>query len=313
MRIAIVGAGLAGLACATRLVGAAHRVTLFDKSRGAGGRMATRRLATPHGEAGFDHGAQYLTAHDPGFQAQVRSWAEAGLVAPWFAAGADRFVGVPTMNAPLRQLSAALDVRSLQRIDRLEQAADGWHLHGDGIAAAGPYDAVLVALPAEQAAGLLRDVEEDFAGRAAGTRSAPCWTAMAAFADRLPVAADVLQCCGALDWAARNSAKPGRTGPEAWVLQAAPDWSTTHLEAAPDAVLQALLGMFAAATGIVVPAPLAASAHRWRHARSGAAGDGLLWNPARRLGVCGDWLLGPHVECAWLSGTRLAAAVMETG
>ncbi len=311
MRIAIVGAGLAGLACATRLNEADHRVILFDKSRGAGGRMATRRLATPCGEAGFDHGAQYLTAHDPGFQAQIRSWAEAGLVAPWPAAGADRFVGMPTMNAPLRQLSAALDVRSLQRIDRLDPAAGGWHLHGDGIAA-GPYDAVLVALPAEQAAVLLRDVEEDFAGRAAGTRSAPCWTAMAAFADRLPVAADVLRHRGALDWAARNSAKPGRTGPEAWVLQAAPDWSTVHLEDAPDAVLQALLGMFAAAAGIVVPAPLAASAHRWRYARSGAAGEGLLWNPARRLGVCGDWLLGPHVECAWLSGRHLADAVMGT-
>ena len=311
MQIAIVGAGLAGLACAAALDAAGHRVTLFDKARGVGGRMSTRRVATACGEAGFDHGAQYLTARDAGFRAQVRSWSEAGLVAPWPAAGADAFVGTPTMNAPLRHLSARLDVRASQRIDRLARASGAWHLHGDGTVA-GPFDTVVVALPAEQAAILLRDVEAAFAGRAAATRSMPCWTVMAAFAERLPVAADVLRDRGAVGWAARNSAKPGRSGPEAWVVQAGPDWSAAHLEDAPDAVLRELLSAFAGILDVVLPAPLAASAHRWRYSRSGAAGDGLLWSPEQHLGVCGDWLLGPWVECAWLSGTRLADAVMDT-
>jgi predicted NAD/FAD-dependent oxidoreductase len=62
------------------------------------------------------------------------------------------------------------------------------------------------------------------------------------------------------------------------------------------------------------PTPLqvvAATAHRWRFALSGGTGDGALWNKELQLGVCGDWLLGPRAECAWLSGRRLAQQCLE--
>lgn len=309
MQIAIIGAGLAGLTCAASLAGAGHAVTVFDKGRGAGGRMSSRRVSTDAGEASFDHGAQYFTARDPGFRAQLLRWSAAGLAAPWPAAGEEAWVGTPTMNAPVRQLAAGLDVRWMQRIDRLVPQSGRWHLAGAGIEA-GPFETVVVALPAEQAAVLLRDVDETLAMRAADTPSLPCWTVMAAYAERLPIAADVLQHQGALDWAARNSAKPGRSGPESWVLQATPAWSAEHLEEEPGVVLDAMLALFGTAARVSLPAPVFAAAHRWRYARSGSAGDGMLWNPERRLGVCGDWLIGPRVEAAWLSGTRLGDAII---
>ena len=62
--VAIVGAGLAGLACARVLFGAQHAVTVLEKSRGVGGRIATRRV----GRLAFDHGAQYLMVRDAGFR-----------------------------------------------------------------------------------------------------------------------------------------------------------------------------------------------------------------------------------------------------
>ena len=64
MRIGIVGAGMAGLACAEELTRLGHAVLLFDKGRGPGGRMSTRRIQTSAGEAYFDHGAQYFTVRD---------------------------------------------------------------------------------------------------------------------------------------------------------------------------------------------------------------------------------------------------------
>lgn len=67
MRIGIVGAGMAGLACAEGLAGLGHEVVLFDKGRGPGGRMSTRRLPTSAGEAHFDYGAQYFTVRDKNF------------------------------------------------------------------------------------------------------------------------------------------------------------------------------------------------------------------------------------------------------
>jgi predicted NAD/FAD-dependent oxidoreductase len=307
MHIAIIGAGLAGLTCATRLVAAGHAVHLFDKGRGPGGRMSTRRVATPLGEASFDHGAQYFTVRDAGFRAQVDAWVTASVAAPWPAAGPDAWVGVPAMNAPVKQMAAALDVRWAAQVDAVAHGADGWSVSGAGLEA-GPFEAVVVAIPAEQAGPLLLPHRPDWSALARATPAEPCWTVMAAFAGRVD-APDTLNEAGAIGWAARNSAKPGRSGPEAWVIQAGPAWSREHLEQTPDQVCPALLEAFARRVGSM-PEMLHGSAHRWRYAKSGKAGAGSLWNLELRLGVCGDWLLGPRVECAWLSGNGLAEAIL---
>lgn len=308
MTIAIVGAGLAGLTCARSLRKAGHAVVLFDKGRGPGGRMSSRRLVTALGEAHVDHGAQYFTVRDPGFRRQVEEWRQAGLVALWPAAGPDCWVGVPAMSAPVKHLAVGADVRWQVRIDALSGGPGRWLLHGDGMQA-GPFERVLLALPAENAGPLLLSVASEFATMAEATPSQPCWTVMAAFASRLPLVADVLREAGAIGWAARNSAKPERHGPEAWVIQAGPDWSTRHLEEEPDAIVPQLLAALADRIGAELPTCLTATAHRWRYARSGSEGSGLLWDAASGLGLCGDWLLGARVECAWMSGERLASAV----
>ena len=115
---------------------------------------------------------------------------------------------------------------------------------------------------------------------------------------------------GAIGWATRNSAKPGRSGPEAWVIQADPDWSRTHLEMDRGEATMAVLDAFAQAMDMRPPRPMAASAHRWRYARAGEGGAGPIWNAALTLGACGDWSVGPRVEGAWLAGHRMAGALL---
>ena len=132
---------------------------------------------------------------------------------------------------------------------------------------------------------------------------------MASFPERLPVAADIFRSDGVIGWAARNNAKPGRGDTEAWVIQASPQWSAAHLEDPAEAVAGALAGAFAELAGVAWPAPLSLAAHRWRYARSGTADAEALWSPQAGLGICGDWLIGPRVECAWLSGQALARKV----
>ncbi len=111
LRIAVIGAGLAGLACAEALSAHAALVTLFDKGRSPGGRLATRRLP-PHT---FDLGAQYFTARGPRFAERVRAWTNAGVCGLWPArlvslsdrasafrpvdGALERFVGQPGMSA----------------------------------------------------------------------------------------------------------------------------------------------------------------------------------------------------------------------
>lgn len=307
--VAIIGAGLAGLACVEVLQAAGHTVVLFDKSRAAGGRMSTRRVTTSLGEAQFDHGAQYFTVRDPRFQTRVERWRADGLALPWPIAGADAWVGVPGMTAPAKAMAANFDVRWSAPVAELRKQKTGWLV----LSAAGEensFDAVVVAVPAEQAAGLLAPVHPGFAAAAGATLSAPCWTLMLAFDQRLAVTDDIIRGTGAIGWAARNSAKPGRSGPEAWVMQASPAWSVAHLEMVLEDAAALLQREFAVLTGIAVPKPLVSTAHRWRYARSGALGEPALWDRLTRLGVCGDWLIGPRVEAAWLSGTALAERII---
>ena len=74
-------------------------------------------------------------------------------------------------------------------------------------------------------------------------------------------------------------------------------------------LIAALIADLAAATGVALPETLVVQAHRWRYALSGAAARTMLWDEGSRLGVSGDWLIGPRIESAWASGRALAAAM----
>ena len=308
MRIAIVGAGMAGLSCGQRLSRLGHEVRLFDKGRGPGGRMATRRMEDGGTTLHFDHGAQYFTARDPRFVEQVAHWEASGVAARWAAAGDDAWVGTPAMNAPLKAMAGELGVQFGTRIEQLVRDGEGWQIDGEGAPDA-RFDAVLVAVPAEQAGPLLQPHAPAMATLADQTASDPCWTLMAGFEAPLALVQDTLRQRGPIGWAARNNAKPGRANEECWVIQASPEWSRAHLEEDAETVAAALLAELAEANGGPLPRQLGATAHRWRFARSGTAGEEALWDAEQRIGVCGDWLIGPRVEAAYMSGLLLAEAV----
>ncbi len=308
MKVGIIGAGMAGLACAQVLAARKIAVSLFDKGRSPGGRMSSRRMATPLGEAVFDHGAQFITAATPAFAAQLRAWADAGVAAPWPAAGAGSWVGVPAMNAVPKFMAIGCDIALETQVRGMCRDAAGWYLvHEAG--RAGSFDAMVVALPAEQAAAVLGLQNLPMARVAIGTPSTPCWTAMLAFGEAIP-APPVIRDRGIIAWAACNTSKPGRHGVHCWTIQASAGWSRRHLEAERDFVTASLREAFAEIVGLPGLATIAETSHRWRFALSGSAGSEAIWDPATQLGVCGDWLIGAGVENAWLSGRRLAELIL---
>ncbi|RDC59606.1 hypothetical protein HME9302_00796 [Alteripontixanthobacter maritimus] len=309
--VGIVGAGMAGLACATRLAEAGIAVTLFDKGRGPGGRMATRRAEIAGEMLHFDHGAQYFTARDEDFKRQVLAWEKAGYAARWPAAGDEAWVGIPAMNAPIKAMAKAVEVHWATRIDPVEWEGDEWIIRSD--TAEHRFTDLVVAIPAEQAAVLLADAEPDFAVEAGSVRSAPCWAVMAAFAKPLAFSRDALKGNEQqpVSWAVRNSAKPGRDAMESWVIHASPHRSREVLDLPKEAVAKLLLADFFAQAQIDPVEPEHLAAHRWLYAMaepvSGAASR--RWE-AKRLGVCGDWLVAPRVEGAWLSGRHAAERII---
>ena len=167
----------------------------------------------------------------------------------------------------------------------------------------------MVAIPAEQAAELLAPVAHDFSVAAAQSRSAPCWSVMARFAQRLPLA-DGLKGDGPIGWAARNSAKPDRAGGECWMIHASPQRTRDLLDRPKEEAAQILLADFFAQHDIAPLEPTFLAAHRWLYAMADPRpGARALWDPAARIGACGDWLASPRVEGDFLSGRTLASLV----
>ena len=303
---------MAGMSCARRLAALGHDVVLFDKGRGPGGRMASRRIEHEGRTLRFDHGAQYFTARDQRFQTQVDEWEQMGVVARWDTAGKDAWVGTPAMNAPLKAMSDGLDVRFGTRVEAIEPADGGWQLVGEGTPDA-RFDTVVVAVPAEQAAPLLSELAPVASDLAARTVSDPCWTLMVAFESPVQFQGDTIREDGPIGWAARNNSKPGRESDECWVVQGSPAWSRQHLEDDAASVAAVLLGAFTNQVGGDLPPVLTKTAHRWRYARSGSAAEGHWWDSRNKVGVCGDWLIAPRVEAAFLSGLELAEAIGTAG
>jgi photolyase PhrII len=323
LRVAVVGAGLAGAAAARALVDQGHAVTVYEKSRGAGGRMATRRA--PEGQ--WDFGAQYFHARDPRFRRQAAEWRARGLLAPWagrianlrhggYSPGtrdAQRLVGVPGMNVLARDLLDGAELRTLAKVGALARDAARWRLLDDEGALLGDADVVLVAVPPAQASPLVA-ASAALRARADGACMQPCWTLRVRLAAPLALPFDAAHVGDSpLAWIACDDSRPGR-GTQAlhWVLHATAAWSRDHLELDPDVACAQLLDAWRAALGAHAPIVASAEAHRWRYALAdGDARPEFAWDPALRLGLAGDWLRGARVEDAWLSGTALAGAVLR--
>jgi len=343
--IAIIGAGIAGLACARTLAQAGHTVRVFEKSWRVGGRMATR--SSPFG--GFDHGAQYFTVRDARFALALQTVPD--LCKPWsantvrvldalgrtVAAGLPtrepHWVATPGMNdLPVqwaRPLHAADAVHVQTRVTRIERSAASpapWQLHTVGPDVDGQherqtcsgFDAVILAIPAWQARELLQnsDCAPAWTTRIDAVQVDPCWTLMLAFPQAMQPGLGALgpQWNAArsthhrIAWLARESSKPGRSPIERWTVQASAQWSREHLHDEPQRVQAKLQRAFSEVTGIRAE-PAHAEVHRWLFAKTQQAlGQSHLWDAKAGLGVCGDWCVGHRLEDAFVSGLELALA-----
>ncbi len=334
--VAIIGAGLSGLACGHQLASHGVDVKLFDKARGPGGRMSSKHRPT----ATLDLGAQAFTVRDERFAKKIAEWQAVGCVAPWPTSryqasasgwqthndGQTRYTGAPRMSALTRHLADTLSalpnatITLETQVTALEQSATGWQLHDSHATQHGPFDAVIISAPPPQANALLAAWEPTLAAACEAQPQRGCWAGWAIFEQPLPPIDSV-----APDWqsvhtqhsmlrlASRNHTKPGREDqPESLSLLAQLDWSDAHIEASSDVVAQQLLDAFIsllpAATAL--PKVLEVGAHRWRYAQPAQAGAQSYLYSASGLALCGDSFRGSRVEDAWLSGDELAKALL---
>jgi renalase len=333
-RVAVVGAGLAGLTCAQTLKSAGLEAVVIEKSRGVGGRLSTRRAQW----AQYDHGAQYFTVRDERFASFVNAGLTNGSVAIWQPRLAKRasdspsqtwYVGSPGMSAVGRAQATGLDVRTEMRVQTLVRVDAGWHLAMEDGSHLDGFDVVVVAVPNEQAVPLVKPHMPSWSQQLEQTPMQPCWTLMFSTAESLTDLDAGLpgqapekglgQEQATIGWWARNSSKPGRATDPArhdWVVQATAQWSQANVEGSKSDVEHELLEAFASELGCPEIKPLEPPmVHRWLYARRDpdlAALSEPWWQPEIGLGVCGDGLTQSRVEQAYLSGLRLGQAISDS-
>ena len=335
-RVVVIGAGIAGATCARALVLSGCTVYVVDKARGAGGRLATKRLQwlDQQGQqrmARLDHGAPAFTACGADFQQFLATALPADALARWtptLAAGCRPLDGAgplwlpqPDMPSLCRWLLRDIPVTWSFNVDRLLRGPLGWQIDAAGSTLPGQFDAVVLALPPAQAAPLLALHRRDWAQRASLALMQPCWTLLGVARrtandqrwdlgrpDQGPVA-----------WVMRNDAKPSReSSAEAtqWVAHARAGWSRQHLEQPAAWVQSQLQAAMCGWLGEPIEWQHAA-VHRWRYAMPLVSGTvpatPCWWDVDRGLGVCGDFLGGLGVEGAWRSAQALTETMLRGG
>jgi renalase len=317
--VVVVGAGIAGVACALALRSAGLRVRVLDRGRWVGGRLALRRELIGGVEHVVDVGASYFTVSDAGFAGLVEGWRRRGLAREWTdtflvlpaAAGAPRSTSGPVrwaapggLRSLVEDLAADLGVASLHEAEQVDADVGGVTVDGE------PASAVVLAMPQPQACDLLPAPLIERLGLGSGLSWRPTLTVWAAWPQRWWPELDGAFVEGS-DVVDRIADDGRRRGDDAPVLVA--HSTDTHAERwldEPDAgvgPVLAELGRLLDAPGGRTPEPLFAKARRWALAAPCAAQDRpFALDDEVAVGVCGDaWGPRSRVEQAWLSGDAL--------
>ena len=332
--VAVVGAGISGLACASGLLRHGIDCLLFDRGRNPGGRLASRtRDLDAETSVTVDHGAPLFELDEEAFRPTLEDWTRRGLVSPWRPACArwsagrlvsmptpeDHHVGVPTQAALPRALSERFSVEQSVTVDGLRSTPEGLTLEttprGAEPITRGPCRVVVLATAPVQARRLL-DPDTTMARSLQRIRMAPTWVTMLHARDPIEALPDILHVDDhpVITKLIRENAKPGRTstgsgGP--WMVHATQEWSEPRYEHDRNEIATELHRAAEDLVGAINGAPIrfdgTEPAHRWGLARAvETIEERALVDGARGLVACGDGFGGSGVASCWLSG--LAAA-----
>ncbi|MBI1283571.1 MAG: NAD(P)-binding protein [Thiobacillus sp.] len=312
LRAAIVGAGIAGAHCAGQLATAGWHVEVFDKARGAGGRLSTRRLG--HGWATL--GSPFISAQRDPFRSVLRDWARKGWLEP---VRGDVLQGRATVSWAQAQMQNHYRP-TIEPSQLVRQLLGDAHLHSQArVAAIQPraivledgrmfddYDCVICSIPAPQAVPLLAELPLLFE-RLAEVRYRPIWSFLMRW-DGGPAANVIKFDDELLNVAVRQTS----AGPGLWAVHSTHEFAEGYLgvstEEASTRAASALLGLL----GLPWPVDVEA-AHLWRYALpENPVGGYWLSDRESRVALIGDGIAGAGVERAWESGLRLAQALVQS-
>lgn len=343
--VVVIGAGISGLTAAHQLQQVGHRVIVIDKSRGLGGRLATRR----RGFTAIDHGCRYLQPFADPTLSCLPALLETGVLQLWepetFALEATGFLkAMPTetfyiapqgMSAVAKALASGLTIHRDWRATALTPLPQGWRIEGEtlstgrqGQPSSIEAKAVVVAIPAPQVAALVDRAAPQNEGLAnlmhqlQNVEFDAVITIMAGYSPDESANLPAQTSLGGwmvdgnrhsvLRWAALDSSK--RTDPQeaVVVMHSSAAFAASNIDRSDlEAVGQALLVAAAESLASWLSSPTWMQVHRWRYGFvRQPLGSPVLYSPAvSTLVGCGDWCSGGNVEGAIASGRQAAQLI----
>lgn len=315
----IIGAGMTGLTAARNLQQNGWTVTVLDKGRGVGGRMATRRLA----DARADHGAQYFTARTAEFQQFISELMDAGVVREWalqetkmsdISFHHPRFIGTEGMSGIAKYMAQPLNVRTGERAVHISGDENGCTV----VTESGQIyqaDKLILTIPAPQASALLEDSRLLSASEQAvfdAIEYAPCLAVMVLLngSSDIPPPGIVKFDQGPVAWVADNFQK-GISTNTSITIHASAAYSKEHLENDLNVAGQQLIDLL----GEWIPKAQVDSfqVHRWRYslAEKCYPNPYFVCTTPFTLLMGGDGFGQGNVEGAFQSGLQMARVLLD--
>lgn len=310
----VVGAGLAGLVAARDLARRGVDVVVFDKGRGVGGRMATRRIDTAEGTAVFDHGAQFFTARSDSFRALVSGWERDGVVYEWCRGFGDtdghpRYAVRGGMASLTKHLARDIDVRTSTLVFSVTPGADGWSVTLDD-GSRHDADAVILTCPVPQSYSLVANTSIELPTELVMTDYERTLGVLAVL-DRpsaVPAPGGWQNPDDVFSWVGDNQQK-GVSEVPALTLHANPTWSAAQWDAPHDDTHRLLLDV--ARDYIGDARVIESQFKKWRFATPMKVWPDTHWSdPSGTLVLAGDAFAGPKVEGAVTSGLSAAHSLI---
>lgn len=270
----IIGGGIAGLIAGTVLHRQGIPVTVLDKGRGIGGRLATRRIQHPLlGEGVFDYGTQGFSVSDPQFQVWVDEWLEQGLIEAWFnQVGADQrpyYRGRTSNRAIAQYLAKPLEIHTQTRATQINWHPREWTVQGEnGVNFTG--DTLVITAPVPQTLELLGRSAiaspPPIQSRLEAVTYAPCIAVLALLSQpsQIPQPGGLRLNDPVLSWIACNQQKGISPAATAVTLHATPEFSQTHWDLDNAEIAEPLFNAAAAWLGAK---PTDYQVHRWRYSQ----------------------------------------------
>ena len=321
----IIGGGITGLVAANRLQENGFEVTVLDKGRGIGGRLATRRFdADKSGEGVFDYGAQYITVRDEHFKRVMNQWLQSGIVTEWSRGfmsesgvfkedGIPRYRGVQSNRAIAKHLSQNLKIQTSTRVVRLAYRKF-WNVYteNDEVFTG---DCILLTPPVPQILSLLQEsriaLSNEIETRLLSVAYNPCLALMVLLKNEsmIPAPGGMWMDGEPVAWIADNHRKGISPNGYAVTIHAGPEFSRQNIDKDESQIVRALLEK---AKPYLKSEITAYQLHRWRYSQASHTYGTYLEqiNRPGPLFLAGDGFGGPRVEKAVLSGQKVAEAII---